>query len=58
MWQNRNTLNIKDMDKAKDKKDFNIFYLTYIKGERRRLLMKREINITYKWRARHDFKAH
>ena len=48
MWQNRNTLNIKDMDKAKDKKDFNIFYLTYIKGEKRRLLIKREINITYK----------
>ena len=55
--QNRNTLNIKDIDKAKDKKDFNTFYLTYTKGERRRLLIKREINIAYKWRARHDFKA-
>ena len=57
MWQDRNTLDIKDADKAKDKKDFNTFYLTYTKGERRRLLIKREINITRKWRARHDFKA-
>ena len=58
MRQDRNTLDIKDVDKAKDKKDFNTFYLTYTKGERRRLLIKREIDIAYKWRARHDFKAH
>ena len=57
MRQDQNTLDIKDADKAKDKKDFNTFYLTYTKGERRRLLMKREIDIAYKWRARHDFKA-
>jgi hypothetical protein len=57
MRQDWNTLDIKDTDKVKDKKDFNTFYLTYTKGERRRLLMKREINIAYKWRARHDFKA-
>jgi hypothetical protein len=48
MRQDRNTLNIKDIDKAKDKEDFNIFYLTYTKGERRRLLIKREINIARK----------
>ena len=58
IWQDRNTLNIKDIDKAKDKKDFNTFYLTHTKGERRRLLIKREINIAYKWRARHNFKAY
>jgi hypothetical protein len=57
MRQDWNTLDIKDANKAKDKKDFNTFYLTYIKGERRRLPIKREINITYKWRARHNFKA-
>ena len=57
MWQDRNTLDIKDADKAKDKKDFDTFYLTCTKGERRRLLMKREIDIAHKWRARHDFKA-
>jgi hypothetical protein len=57
IWQDWNTLNIKDMDKVKDKKDFNTFYLICTKGERRRLLIKREINIAYKWRARYDFKA-
>jgi hypothetical protein len=48
MRQDRNTLDIKNIDKAKDKKDFNTFYLTYTKGERRRLLIKREINIARK----------
>ena len=48
MRQDRNTLNIKDIDKAKNKEDFNTFYLTYIKGKRRRLLIKREIDIAYK----------
>ena len=58
MRQDRNTFDIKDTDKAKDEKDFDTFYLTCTEGERRRLLMKREIDIAYKWRARHDFKAH
>jgi hypothetical protein len=55
--QDRNTLDIKNADKVKDEKDFDTFYLTRTEGERRRLSMKREINITRKWRARHDFKA-
>ena len=48
MRQDRNTFDIKDADKAKDEKDFNTFYLTRIKGERRRLLIKKKINITRK----------
>jgi hypothetical protein len=48
MRQDRNTLDIKDIDKVKDKEDFNTFYLTCTKGERRRLPIKREINIAYK----------
>jgi hypothetical protein len=57
MRQDRNTFDIKDTDKVKDEKDFDTFYLTRTEGERRRLLMKREIDIARKWRARHDFKA-
>ena len=57
IWQDWNTLDIKDADKVKDKKDFDTFYLTYTKGERRRLPIKREINIARKWRAKHNFKA-
>ena len=49
MRQDRNTLDIKDADKAKDEKDFDTFYLTRTEGERRRLPMKREIDIARKW---------
>jgi hypothetical protein len=57
MRQDRNTLDIKDANKAKDEEDFDTFYLTRTEGERRRLPMKREIDIARKWRARHDFEA-
>jgi len=57
MRQDRNILDIKDVNKAKDEEDFDTFYLTRSEGERRRLLMKKDIDIARRWRVRHNLEA-
>jgi hypothetical protein len=57
MRQDRNILDIKDINKAKDEEDFDTFYLTRSEGERRRLPMKKDIDIARRWRVRHNLEA-
>jgi hypothetical protein len=57
MRVDRSTLDIKDVNKARNKGDFSTFYLTRSEGERRRLPMKKDINIARLWRVRHNLEA-
>jgi hypothetical protein len=53
----RIALDKEDANKAREEEDFDTFYLTRGEGERRRLLMKRDVDIARRWRARHNLEA-
>jgi hypothetical protein len=55
--QDRTTLDKEDTSRAKNEEDFATFYLTRSKGERRRLPMRKDIDIARLWRARHNLEA-
>jgi hypothetical protein len=51
--EDRATLDKKDANAAKEEEDFGTFYLTRSEGDKRRLIMKKNIDIARQWRARY-----
>lgn len=53
----RTALDKKEAKRAKDEVDFNDFYRTRSEGQSRRQVMKRDIDIARRWRARHNLET-